>query len=47
MDEVGIRDSFSSLGGDSIKAIRIVSRLRTHGYDLSVKDIMRGYTVER
>jgi len=46
VDEVGIRDSFFALGGDSIKAIRIVSRLRTHGYDLSVKDIMRGYTVE-
>jgi len=44
--QVGVRDSFFDLGGDSIKAIRIVSKMREVGYDLNVKDIMGGRTVE-
>ncbi|ROR25863.1 surfactin family lipopeptide synthetase A [Mobilisporobacter senegalensis] len=32
---VGIEDSFFELGGDSIKAIRVVSKLREKGYKLS------------
>ncbi len=44
--DIGIRDSFFELGGDSIKAIRIVSRLREAGLEVTVKDIMGKYTVE-
>ncbi|MBM3642583.1 MAG: AMP-binding protein, partial [Alphaproteobacteria bacterium] len=36
---VGLDDSFFALGGDSITAIRLVSRVRQAGYSLSVKDI--------
>lgn len=36
---VGITDNFFSIGGDSIKSIQIIARLRTLGYELSVKDI--------
>ncbi|HEX3077503.1 MAG TPA: amino acid adenylation domain-containing protein, partial [Lachnospiraceae bacterium] len=43
---VGTEDSFFELGGDSIKAIRIVSRIRENGYDVSVKEIMEGQTVK-
>lgn len=39
--DVGITDSFFELGGDSIKAIRVVSKLREYGYNLEVKDIIR------
>lgn len=39
--EIGINDSFFELGGDSIKAIRIVSKLRELGYKLTVKAIMK------
>ncbi|WP_195576720.1 non-ribosomal peptide synthetase [Paenibacillus sp. 1001270B_150601_E10] len=42
---VGIDDSFYDLGGDSIKAIRMVSKLREHGYDFSVRAIMQGKTI--
>ena len=45
-ERVGVKDSFFELGGDSIKAIRVVSKIREAGYDVSVKDIMRKYTVE-
>ena len=40
VEKVGITNSFFELGGDSIKAIRVVSKLRELGYDCNVKDIM-------
>jgi amino acid adenylation domain-containing protein/non-ribosomal peptide synthase protein (TIGR01720 family) len=43
--QVGIDDDFFELGGDSIKAIRIVSKIRERGYTLNIKDIMQGKTV--
>ncbi|MGL4696424.1 amino acid adenylation domain-containing protein [Enterococcus larvae] len=43
---IGITDSFFELGGDSIKAIRAVSKMREKGYEVSVKDIMQLYTVQ-
>lgn len=41
VEEVGRNDSFFELGGDSIKAIRVVSKLRNNGYQISVKSIMQ------
>ena len=35
--QIGIDDHFFELGGDSIKAIRVISKLREAGYGLSVK----------
>ncbi|MFF2290595.1 amino acid adenylation domain-containing protein, partial [Peribacillus butanolivorans] len=43
---ISIVESFFILGGDSIKAMRIVSKLRECGYDLKVQDIMHGRTIE-
>ncbi|HAP64972.1 MAG TPA: hypothetical protein DCR93_37640, partial [Cytophagales bacterium] len=39
-EEVGVEDNFFLLGGDSIKAIQIVSRLRQQGYTLALQDVM-------
>jgi len=44
---VSVKDSFFDFGGDSIKAIRVVSRVRDKGFSLSVKDIMENATVEQ
>lgn len=44
VENVGIDDSFLSLGGDSIKAIRIASLLRQQGLNITVADIMQGKT---
>lgn len=41
VQHVSIDDGFFALGGDSISAIRLVSRIRTHGYLLSVRDVFR------
>ncbi|MCP4149402.1 MAG: amino acid adenylation domain-containing protein, partial [bacterium] len=41
VEKVGINDSFFDLGGDSIKAIQVVSRLRNHRLTLSVADLFR------
>ena len=40
-DALGVTEDFFTLGGDSIKAIRLVSRLRQVGMDASVADVMR------
>lgn len=39
-------DSFMRLGGDSIKAIQIASRMKKQGYRLEVADVLRGKTVK-
>lgn len=44
VNKIGIYDSFYQLGGDSIKAIRIISKLRSKGYSVSIRDIMYNYT---
>ncbi|WP_335357113.1 amino acid adenylation domain-containing protein, partial [Bacillus pseudomycoides] len=44
---LGIDANFFSLGGDSIKAIRIISKLREKGYSLKVPDIMDKKTPRR
>ncbi|TNE55033.1 MAG: non-ribosomal peptide synthetase, partial [Bacteroidetes bacterium] len=36
---IGIDDNYFELGGDSIKAIQIASKLRDHGLKLEVKDL--------
>jgi len=41
---IGIDDNFFVLGGDSIKAIRIVSKLRERGYQTDVRSIMQNKT---
>ncbi|WP_027388581.1 non-ribosomal peptide synthetase, partial [Chryseobacterium gregarium] len=38
---ISIRDSYYNLGGDSIKSIQIVSRLRQRGYSLKVEHILQ------
>lgn len=46
VDRVGVKDSFFDLGGDSIKAIRVVSKMRAYSYDVSVRDIMQRHVIE-
>ncbi len=44
-ERIGALDSFFALGGDSIKAIRLVSLLREKDMELRVADVMRQKTV--
>lgn len=46
IDNMSIKDTFFELGGDSIKAIRAVSKIREAGYQITVKDIIKKQTVE-
>ncbi|MCL1936227.1 MAG: amino acid adenylation domain-containing protein [Defluviitaleaceae bacterium] len=46
IENISITDDFFSLGGDSIKAIRIVSEIRNFGFELNVRDIMMNKTIE-
>ncbi|WP_344820456.1 amino acid adenylation domain-containing protein [Actinoplanes cyaneus] len=45
LDAVGAQDSFFDLGGDSIAAMRLVSRARTAGVDLRLRDLVATPTV--
>jgi amino acid adenylation domain-containing protein/non-ribosomal peptide synthase protein (TIGR01720 family) len=45
VERVGIHDNFFELGGDSIKAIRIATRLRRERLELKVRDLFRHPTV--
>ena len=42
---VGALDNFFTLGGDSIKSIRLVSILRTKGINIKVSDVLQNKTV--
>ena len=44
--QIGIKDSFYNLGGDSIKSIQIVSRLKQKGYALKIEQILRSPIIE-
>ena len=44
VENVSMNDSFFDLGGDSIKALRMVGKIREAGYMASVKIIMTGKT---
>ncbi|MFB6456930.1 amino acid adenylation domain-containing protein [Chitinophaga sp. Hz27] len=37
---VSIKDDFFASGGDSIKSIQVVSRLKQRGYQLSIRDVL-------
>ncbi|WP_133054635.1 phosphopantetheine-binding protein, partial [Niastella populi] len=43
---IGIRDSFYNLGGDSIKSIQVVARLKQQGYKLKVEHLLRTPVLE-
>jgi amino acid adenylation domain-containing protein len=45
LDRVGVTDSFFELGGDSIRAVRLVGRLGSRGIAVSVQDVFRHPTV--
>lgn len=45
-ESIGIKDNFYSLGGDSIKAISIISRLKQQGYPLKIEYILKNPVVE-
>ncbi|WP_158890375.1 non-ribosomal peptide synthetase [Amycolatopsis anabasis] len=42
---IGMHDNFFTLGGDSIRAIRLVGALREAGHEFSVQDLFRHQTI--
>lgn len=46
LEQINLLDSFYELGGDSIKAIRVVSKVRELNYQLTVKEIMQARTIK-
>ncbi|MEV0538058.1 amino acid adenylation domain-containing protein, partial [Kitasatospora sp. NPDC050463] len=45
LPQVGVEDSFFDLGGDSIRAVRLVGALRAAGYDVSIRDVFQQRTI--
>ena len=46
VESVGANDSFFELGGDSIKALRVVSNIRERGFDSNIRIILTERTPE-
>ncbi|MFJ2575156.1 amino acid adenylation domain-containing protein, partial [Streptomyces halstedii] len=46
LPEVGVEDNFFDLGGDSMRAVRLVGALRAAGYEVSIPDVFEVRTVE-
>ncbi|NFG32566.1 amino acid adenylation domain-containing protein, partial [Clostridium botulinum] len=46
VENLGINHSFFDLGGDSIKAIGLISKLKKHGYKLEIKDLFKYNTIK-
>jgi len=44
-EKIGIHDDYFMMGGDSIRAIQIASRMKNYGYKLNVKDIFMNPTI--
>ncbi|MGB7605432.1 MAG: amino acid adenylation domain-containing protein [Lutisporaceae bacterium] len=47
VENIGIDDNFFSLGGDSIKAIQVTSRLHKYNMKLDVKQMFQNQTISR
>lgn len=45
LNQVSTTDTFFELGGDSIKAIRIVSKLREYGYETKVRELLKNVPI--
>ncbi|MEM7582121.1 MAG: amino acid adenylation domain-containing protein [Acidobacteriota bacterium] len=45
IDQVGVGDNFFGLGGDSIRAVRVVASTRARGFEHSVLDIFQNQTI--
>ncbi|MCA1655459.1 MAG: condensation domain-containing protein, partial [Pseudonocardiaceae bacterium] len=45
VDRIGVHDNFFALGGDSIRAVRLIGLLRDAGQRISVQDLFRHQTV--
>ena len=46
VERIGINDNFFDLGGDSIKAMRAVTKINKNGYTLNVSDVMKNPVVK-
>ncbi|MCB1054530.1 MAG: amino acid adenylation domain-containing protein [Acidobacteria bacterium] len=47
VETIGIHDNFFALGGDSVRAIRILGRLRQVGVELSARQLFDATTLDR
>ena len=47
LNRVGITDDFFSIGGDSILSIRLVSKIKQSGFNITVRDVFRYGTIEK
>lgn len=44
--KVGMKDDFFELGGDSIKAIRMLLKIQDLGYQITIEDFMQNTVID-
>lgn len=47
VDQIGVEDSFFELGGNSMKATLLATKIKKVGYYLNVKDVMKGNNIQK
>src|SRR5262249_7718358 len=47
LERVGVYENFFGLGGDSILGIKVVSRIKSLGFDVQVHELFRHQTIAR
>src|SRR6185436_13562580 len=47
LDEIGVEDGFFQLGGDSIRVLTLVTRMRAAGFPAAVRDVFEQQTIAR
>ncbi len=45
LDRIGVEDSFFTLGGDSIRSVRVIALAKERGFELTVEHLFRSPTV--
>jgi aryl carrier-like protein len=45
LDRIGVEDSFFTLGGDSIRSVRVIALAKERGFELTVEHLFRAPTV--
>ncbi|WP_420574968.1 amino acid adenylation domain-containing protein [Kordia sp.] len=44
--KIGVKDNFFTLGGNSLKSVMVISKLKKEGYTLSISDLLKTPTIE-
>ncbi|HGD4234457.1 TPA: phosphopantetheine-binding protein, partial [Streptococcus agalactiae] len=45
--KISVNEDYFDIGGDSIKSVRIVNKLKEHGIEIDIKQLLADRTIEK